>query len=144
MTPDSLIAITLVVMMAGFVASGLFAFPVLEMMLSIGRPAATILVLAGVAYAYFKGYIFTALAGSFLSIYLLKQLWVWYPAGDKRRLYLDELRDTARFDPSTSIDLQFANGTAVHDSPNMLHKDKDVSPLLVYPPSKSVLTSLSG
>lgn len=131
-------------LLAGCVVSGRLAFPILEMMILIGRPISTILVLGGVAYAYFKGYVFTTLAAAFVSVYLLQQVWVTYPAGDARRLYLEELRDTARFDPSTSVDLQVANGTLVPDSPNILRKDKDASPLLIYPPSQSVLKSLSG
>ena len=74
----------------------------------------------------------------------MKDLWVTWPVSDARRLYLDLGLDAARFDPRTSIDLQFANGTATHDSPNMLRKDADASPLLVYPPSQATLASLSG
>jgi len=144
MTPDSLIALSLLLVLFGFVVMRMFSLPVLEMLLMLGRPGATVLVLSLVAYAYFKGYLLTALAGALVSVYLLKDLWTEYPASDARRLYLDRLRDTSRFDSTNSIDLQFANGTAVHDSPSMLRKDKDVDPLLVYPPSKAVLKSMSG
>ena len=144
MTPDSLIGLTLLLVLFGFVVMKMFSLPFLEMLLKLGRPGATILVLSLVAYAYFKGYFLTALAGALLSVYLLKDLWTEYPASDARRLYLEQLRDTSRFDPMNSIDLQFANGTTVHDSPNMLRKDKDAAPLLVYPPSQAVLKSMSG
>lgn len=144
MTPDSLIALTLMLILFGFVVTRTFSFPVLEMLLKLGRPGGTVLVLSLVAYAYYKGYFLTTLAGALVSVYLLKDLWLQYPNSDERRLYLDRLKDTARFDPMTSIDLQFANGTVVHDSPNMLHKDKDASPLLVYPPTDRVLKTMSG
>ena len=143
MTPDSLIALTLLLVLFGFVVTKMFSLPVLEMLLKLGRPGATVLVLSLVAYAYFKGYLLTALAGGLVSVYLLKDLWIEYPSSDARRLYLEQLRDTSRFDPANSIDLQFANGTKIHDSPNMLRKDKDVE-LLVYPPSQAVLKSMSG
>jgi hypothetical protein len=71
-------------------------------------------------------------------------MWTVYPRSDRRRLRRDEVSDEARFDPTTSIDLQFANKTVTHDSPNMLEKGKDNSPLLIFPPSKEVQKQLNG
>lgn len=121
-----------------------FSAGILELLTTLTRPGATILLLGGVAYLYSKGYLFTSLALILLSVFLLQSLWVTWPLSDERRLYLDLGADNARFDPRTSIDLQFANGTAIHDSPNMLRKDGDASPLLLFPPSEETLASLSG
>lgn len=63
---------------------------------------------------------------------------------DSRRQYLDMGRDQARFNEATSVDLQWANRSTIHDSPNMLRTDGDASPLLLYPPSQSTLESMCG
>jgi hypothetical protein len=129
---------------------GIFAFsrqypkPILEAMLKMTRPGATILLLLLVVYCFYKRYTYTALALTLISTYLLRDLWVFYPESDARRLYMDIGRDQARFDPSSSIDIQFADGTVVHETPVMLRKDKDVSPLLVFPPTEEQLREISG
>ena len=56
----------------------------------------------------------------------------------------DVQKDQARFDPSKSVDLQWANGSVTHDSPNMLHKDADTTPLLIFPPSTETLETMCG
>lgn len=76
-------------------------------------------------------------------MYLLKDIWVLWPRSDARRLHLDVARDQARFDPSTSVDLQWANGTVGHDSPSMLEAHGD-SKMLVFPPSSEVLNEMCG
>lgn len=87
--------------------------------------------------------IYTALVLAVLSVYLLKDVWTVWPRSDARRLYLDISRDEARFDPATSVDIQFANGTTVHDSPSMLESHRDPK-LLVFPPSSDTLSSMCG
>lgn len=79
-----------------------------------------------------------------VAMFLLKDVWTNWVQSDARRLYLDIGRDQARFQASNSIDLQFANGTASHAKPKMLQKDRDVSPLLVYPPSAETLAEMNG
>jgi hypothetical protein len=88
--------------------------------------------------------VYTSLAASVMSIYLLKDVWTHWVASDERRLHIDVGLDQSRFNPNTSVDLQWANGTTVHDSPNMMHKDRDVSSLLLYPPSQDTLRGMSG
>lgn len=118
--------------------------PVFELMLKITRPVSTILFLSLVVYCFYKKYTYTALVLILVSTYFLRDLWVFYPNSDARRLHLEVGRDQARFHPSSSIDIQFADGTVKHDTPMMLRKDKDVSPLLVFPPTEQQLRDISG
>jgi hypothetical protein len=144
MTPDSGIAIGLVGILFLFVTFPHLAEPFLEFYLSIGREVSTLLLLSAIAGAYFNHYVYTAIAATLLVAYVLPMMWTIYPRSDTRRLHRDIMADEARFDATKSIDLQFANGTAVHDSPNMLEKGKDNSPLLIFPPSKQVQEQLNG
>lgn len=144
MNNDTPYALVVLVFLLLVISARGFSSGILELLTSLTRPGATILLLGSIVYLYSKGYLRTSLAFAALSIFLLKSLWTTWPLSDERRVYLDVGADNARFDPRTSIDLQFANGTAIHDSPNMLHKDGDASPLLLYPPSDSTLASLSG
>jgi hypothetical protein len=120
-----------------------FSFTLLELLLKLTRPGATVLLLSVVVWLYSKNLLYTALASVVLVVFLLKDLWTGYVRSDARRLFLDMGLDAARFDPLTSIDLQFANGTAVHDSPSMLHRDSQPS-LLIYPPSAETLAQMNG
>lgn len=144
MNSDTFYALGVLGLLLLVIAARGFSAGILELLTSLTRPGATILLLGSIVYLYMKGYLYTGLALALLSMYLLKALWTVWPLSDERQVFLDVGADTARFDPRTSIDLQFANGTAIHDSPNMLHKDGDASPLLLYPPSYETLTSLSG
>lgn len=121
-----------------------FSFGLLEALLFLTRPGATVVLLSAVAYLYSKNFYLTALAFTFLVVVLLKDLWAAYPNSDARRLHLEIGRDQARFDPINSIDLQFANGSASHDAPSMLANDSDVSGLLIFPPSQEVLREMTG
>lgn len=120
-----------------------FSFALLELLLKLTRPGATVLLLSAVVWLYSKNLLYTALASVILVVFLLKDLWTGYVRSDARRLFLEMGLDSARFDPLTSIDLQFANGTAVHDAPYMLHRDSQPS-LLVYPPSAETLAQMNG
>lgn len=144
MTPDFGLALVSSTFLAIFVLFPHLATPFFDFYLYIGREVTTLTLLSLVAVAYYYGYIYTTLATALLVVYVLYQTWVVYRGSDKRRLNQDVSKDNARFDPSTSIDLQFANGTAVHDSPNMLAKDSKQTPLLVFPPTKEIQTQLNG
>jgi len=144
MTPDFGLALVSSTFLALFVMFPALAEPFFDFYLTIGREVTTLALLSLVAFAYYSGYLYTTLATSLLVVYLLYQTWVVYRSSDKRRLNQEVSKDNARFDPLTSIDLQFANGTAVHDSPNMLAKDKDHSPLIVFPPTKEAQHQLNG
>lgn len=63
---------------------------------------------------------------------------------EERRLAVEKESDDERFNPRTSIDIQFAEGTVTHAPPDILGWTKDVSPLLVYPPTINVMRSLNG
>ena len=121
-----------------------FTFTTLEALLQLGRPGATILLLGAVLYVYAIGKIMTALSLGLLVVYLLKSVWTDYVRSDARRLHLEMGRDQARFNPANSIDLQFANKTAVHDAPSYIGKDVDNSPLLIFPPSPETLHQMNG
>lgn len=144
MNNDSLYALGVIALLVGVIAGKRFAGGLLEMLLTLTRPGATVLLLGLVAYLYSRGLIYSSLAAAVVSVYLLKDVWTHWVNSDQRRLHIDVGLDQSRFNPNTSVDLQWANGTAVHDSPNMMHKDRDVSPLLLYPPSDATLKSMSG
>lgn len=144
MTNDILYALILVVIFLTVVMTGKFPPVVLEGLLALSRPGATVLLLGLVLYIYSQGLTYTTLASKLIVIYLLHDIWVNWTRSDARRLHLDVGRDQSRFNPGTSVDLQWATKSAVHDSPNMLHKDSDASPLLLYPPSQATLVSMSG
>jgi len=144
MTPDSGLALVSLTFLAIFVLFPHLAEPFFNFYLYIGREVTTLALLSLVALTYYYGYIYTTLATALLVVYILYQTWVVYGPSDKRRLNNDISKDKARFDPSTSIDLQFANGTVVHDSPNMLAKDSKQTPLLVFPPTKEVQHAMNG
>ena len=144
MTPDVGLALVSSTFLVIFVLFPQLAEPFFDFYLYIGREVTTITLLSLVAAAYYYGYMYTTLATALLVVYVLYQTWVVYRPSDKRRLNRDIAKDNARFDPSTSIDLQFANGTAVHDSPNMLAKDSKQTPLLVFPPTAEVQHAMNG
>ena len=121
-----------------------FSGGLLEMLLTFTRPGATVLLLGLVVYLYTQGLVYTALASAVVVVYLLKDVWTNWVNSDARRLHMDSGLDQSRFNLASSVDLQWASGMVTHDSPNMLHKDRDASPLLLYPPSDATLRSMSG
>ena len=120
-----------------------FSFAVMEILLKLPRPIITVLLLLIPVGLYMKRMVYTALISVILIVYLLQDVWKTYLSSDARRLYLEMGRDQARFDPGKSIDLQFANRSATHDSPNMLYQASD-APLLIYPPSDELLEEMCG
>lgn len=144
MNNDRLYSLGLLGLLVGVISAKRFAGGLLELMLTLTRPGATVVLLGIVAYLYSQGLVYTSLAAGVVSVYLLKDVWTHWVNSDERRLHIDVGLDQSRFNPSTSVDLQWATGAAVHDSPNMMHKDRDASSLLLYPPSHEVLKSMSG
>jgi hypothetical protein len=140
---DSTYAGVLLAFFIGVVASKRFCSVLLESLLMLTRPVATIALLGVVAYAYSKDLMYTTLILALISVYLLKDLWTTWVRSDARRLHLDVAADHARFDPMTSVDIQWGNGSATHDSPSML-ESHGVEKMLVFPPSKETLESMSG
>ena len=120
-----------------------FSFMLLELLLKLTRPGATVLLLSVVAWLFSKKMTYTALASTVLVVYLLRDLWTAYVRSDARRLFLEMGLDMARFDPLTSIDIQFGNGTAVHDKPSLYYQANSPT-LLVYPPAPETLRQMNG
>lgn len=116
----------------------------LELLLKLSRPGATIALLALLTYVYTRGLHYTFLALAVLIIYLLRDIWATWTFSDARRLYLDRAADEARFDPASSIDLQFANKTVTHSAPSMYFQPATSSGLLVFPPSDATLAEMNG
>jgi hypothetical protein len=115
----------------------------LESLLFLGRPLSTGLILGGVVLLYCYKYHATALVAGLLSVYLLKTMWTTWPRSDARRLHLEVGRDQDRFDPTTSIDLQFANGTVTHNVPVLLSQPY-FPELLVFPPTAETQADMNG
>jgi hypothetical protein len=111
MTRDFILALVLIGVGVIFAVTKQVSPYVVEHLLMLTRPGATILLLGSVLFGYTQGYHKSALIGGVLSITVLRALWTDWPRSDARRLHLEVGRDNARFDPSTSIDLQFGNGT---------------------------------
>jgi hypothetical protein len=141
---DFVYAGTLLLLFLAVIIRGQFRESTLELLLALSRPGATVVLLGSVLFLFTKGFVYTGIVAVIAAVFLLRDLWTRWPRSDARRLHLDIGRDQARFDERTSVDLQWASGSATHDSPNMLHRDRDTSPLLLYPPSESTLVSMCG
>lgn len=125
------------------IASRQFGAQLLEILLKLSRPGATVALLGLLAFVYSKRLHYTFLALAILVVYLLKDIWSRWTNSDARRFYLDRSTDEARFDPASSIDIQMADKTVTHVSPP-LFESRDLSTLLVFPPSEAVLAEMSG
>jgi hypothetical protein len=93
------------------------------------------------ALAYQKLYISAALLAAFC--YYVYSRSAVRNTHDKR-VMVEKMTDDMRFDPESSIDIQFAEGIAKHDPPHILASTKGPGPLLLYPPSDETLRSMSG
>lgn len=120
MKKDFVAALILIGVFVTMYATGTQYPEVLDSLLFFGRPVSTALLLGGIVVLYAMKYEATALVAGLLSVYLLKTMWTTWPRSDARRLHLEVNRDLNRFDPATSIDLQFANGTVTHNLPHLL------------------------
>jgi len=143
MKRDFVISLSLIGVFIVMFATGKQFPEILELLLVLTRPGATILLLGSVAALYHHDCKSAALIAAMLSVYLLKTLWTTWPRSDARRLHLEVGRDLARFDPANSIDLQFGNGTATHALPHLLQKPY-FPEMLVFPPSAKTLHEMNG
>lgn len=143
MSRDFVVALGLIAVFIVLMATRTQVPQVLELLIALTRPGATILMLGSIAVLYHYDYKLSALIAGIMSIYLLKTVWTNWPRDDARRLHLEVGRDNARFDPSNSIDLQFANGSVTHALPHLL-----VQPffpeMLVFPPSAETQHEMNG
>ena len=143
MTPDESYSMLLLAFLLVVVTQKQFSAQLLEILLKLTRPGATILLLALLAFTYVKHFHYTCLILGLIIVFLLKDLWTSWPRSDARRLYLEVGRDQDRFDHSSSIDLQMADGTVKHSSPSLYHKDWQPK-LLLFPPSAETLYEMNG
>jgi len=141
MSKDSLYSLVLIGCFLVVIANKQFSSGILNLLL-LSRPFATIALFSLVVFAYSKNFLYTSLALTIVSVYLLKDLWR-FRMSDLRRFQSDISKDQARFDPANSIDLQFAQKTATHDPPAPLASPFDPT-LLIYPPSKETLFEMNG
>jgi hypothetical protein len=144
MTPDESYSLLLVTFLVVTITQKQFSAMFLELLLTLSRPGATILLLGLMAWVYNRGLHYTFLALAILSVFILKDVWSGWVQSDARRLYLEMGRDQDRFDPATSIDLQFANGSVTHFAPKMYGNDNAPSPLLIFPPSAGTQLEMNG
>lgn len=140
MNKDSVGGVLIIGVLVVSIVHRKFAEGILELLVHLSRPGSIILLLGGVVLLFTKGYGYSSLALALLSIYLLKDMWKWSQA---RRIFNDVQADQRRFDPSLSVDLQWAQKSATHDAPSMLTSSKSEN-MLVFPPSHETLAQLSG
>ena len=143
MAPDESYAVLLLAFLLVVVTQKQFSFWVLELLLKLTRPGATVALLALLGFTYYKHFHYTFLLLALIIVYLLKDIWVAWPHSDARRLYLDVGLDNARFDPGTSIDIQMADKTIVHAPPSM-YATFTPRQLLVFPPSPATQLEMNG
>ena len=133
------------------ILTGIFVFmvatrttaPEVLRQMSGSRSVSRIIILGLVAYAYEKGYHLTAFLGGLLSVYLLKMFWVTWPRSYESEVQVHIAQDRARFNPLSSVDLQFANKTLTHNLPVLLVKPLFLD-MLVFPPSSETLSEMSS
>jgi hypothetical protein len=143
MSHDKSYALLILAFLIVTIVSRQFGALFLELLLKVTRPGATVGLLALLAYTYTSGLHYTFLALAVLIVYLLRDIWTAWLNSDARRLYLDRSADQTRFDPASSIDIQMADKTVVHAAPPTFDS-RDLSTLLVFPPSASTLEEMNG
>ena len=143
MTPDESYAGLLLALLLVVITQKQFSHQLLEILLKLTRPGATVLLLGILVFSYSRGLHYTFLVLALTIVFLLKDMWTSWPASDARRLELEIGRDQDRFDHSSSIDLQMADGSVKHAPPSLYHKDWSPK-LLVFPPTASQLEEMSG
>jgi hypothetical protein len=140
---DSIVALGLCGLLVVIICVKQFSFVAMEVFLKVPRPLTTVILLGLPLGLYVKDMFYSSLAAIVVAVYFMRDIWKPYLSSDSRRLFMESGLDQTRFDAGKSIDLQFANGTAVHDSPNMLVKSGD-APLLIFPPSSETLKEMCG
>jgi phosphoglycerol transferase MdoB-like AlkP superfamily enzyme len=143
MAPDESYSMLLLALLLVVVTQKQFSHWVLEILLKLTRPGATVALLALLAFVYTRGLHYTFLVLSLVTVFLLKDMWTAWPNSDKRRLELEIGRDQDRFDHSTSIDLQMADKTVTHAPPSLYAHDWSPK-LLVFPPSAATQFEMNG
>jgi len=143
MTNDFTIALVLVAVFLGISIARRVYPQAIEVLLMIGRPGATVVLLSSLLWMYSRRLYLSSLIGAIIVVIILRALWTSWVRSDARRLHLEVGRDLARFNPANSIDLQFADGTVKHDAPSMLIKPWNPT-MLIFPPSEEVLREMNG
>ena len=143
MNPDESYSLLLLAFLLVVVTQKQFSAQLLELLLKLTRPGATVLLLGLLGFTYVKHFHYTFLVLGLVIVFLLKDLWTTWPRSDARRLYLEVGRDQDRFDHSSSIDLQMADGTVKHAPPSLYKKDWQPK-LLLFPPSAETLYEMNG
>lgn len=143
MTHDESYAILLLAFLIITIVSKQVGSIFLELLLKLTRPGATVGLLALLVYVYTRGLHYTFLVLSILVVYLLHDIWTKWYNSDARRLFIDRSRDEDRFDPASSIDIQMANKVVTHATPPSFYS-RDLSGLLVFPPSAETLEEMNG
>jgi len=143
MAPDESYSMLLLAFLLVVVTQKQFSHWVLELLLKLSRPGATVALLALLAFVYTRGLHYTFLVLSLVLVFLLKDMWTGWPNSDRRRLELEIGRDQDRFDHSTSIDLLMADKTVTHAPPSMYAHDWSPK-LLVFPPSAATQYEMNG
>jgi len=117
--------------------------PEILTVMSGSRQLFSILLLSIVAYTYHLGYHMTALIAALLSVFLIKTFWSTWPRSYEHEVHLHIAQDRARFDPLTSVDLQFANKSLTHNLPVLLVRPLVHDNLLTFPPSSQTLSEMT-
>jgi hypothetical protein len=143
MTPDESYAGLLLALLLVVVTQKQFSHMILEVLLKLTRPGATVALLGLLVFVYHKGLHYTFLVLALIIVFLLKDVWTYWIGSDARRLYLEVGRDEDRFDHSSSIDLQMADGTVKHAPPSMYSPGWSPK-LLVFPPSAETQYEMNG
>jgi len=143
MSPDESYSMLLLAFLLVIVTQKQFSAQLLELLLKLTRPGATIVLLALLVLTYVNHLHYTFLMLGLIVVFLLKDMWTAWPRSDARRLYLEVGRDQDRFDHSSSIDLQMADGTVKHEIPSVRDKNTHRT-LLVFPPSAETLHEMNG
>ena len=135
-----------------FIVAGLVSFLGLSMLYKpIRDPAVVLLTTSRLVFPAFLGLLAVLLYLRLdlttlivIAIYLYIHNNSHINTSEDHRVHEELEVDDERFNPATSVDIQFADGTARHDPPSMLGWTKDASPLLLFPPSQDTLRSMSG
>jgi hypothetical protein len=143
MTPDESYASLLLVALLVVVTQKQFSSTLLEILLKVTRPGATVALLGLLVFLYVRGLHYTFLVMSLITVFLLRDMWSHWVRSDARRLHLEVGRDNERFDHSTSIDLQMADGTVKHAPPSIYYAGF-YPQLLVFPPSPETQREMNG
>jgi len=143
MTPDEIYSTLTLLGLVAVITQKQFSFFLLELLLKLTRPGATILLLGLLAFLWTNDLHYTFLMFAILVVFLLKDIWTHWVTSDARRLFLEIGRDNDRFNPKTSIDIQMAEGTVVHGPPKIYEKPERRN-LLMFPPSSHTLYEMCG